>query len=248
MLVGGLTSTIEVWGMQRSALAERFRLILPDNRGSGRTRVPRDTGARSMKGFADDVRVLLDGLDLDRVHLVGASMGGMIAQTFALAYPDRVRSLVLACTSFGGPQAVAAAPDVVAKLLSSSGDGADASISVVAHPSSPTERPAAVAFYLEGKHAYPHSPEEIMRRAQAIVAFDVADEVKAITAPTLVITGAQDQIVPPENAKRLVARIPNVELVEIDQAGHIFFCEQAEQTNAAIAQFLSRHAAGTAPV
>ena len=241
VLVGGLTSTVETWGLQRTALASHFRVILPDNRGSGRTRVPDDDGTRSVDGFAADVLALLDGLELDRVHLVGASMGGVIVQAFALAHPDRLRSLVLACTTFGGPQSVPAEPSVMAKLFASTGEDTDGSISVVAHPDSPALRPDAIAFYLKGKHAQPHSAQEVASRAPAVAAFDAADAVKSIETPTLVITGAQDILVPPENSRMLAARIPNAELVEIDQAGHIFFCEQPEATNAALLDFLSRH-------
>lgn len=241
VLIGGLTSTVETWGLQRRALAERYRVILPDNRGSGRTRVRDDDGTRSIQGFADDVLVLVDGLGLDRIHLVGASMGGMIVQAFALAHPERLRSLVLACTLFGGPQAVAADPSVTAKLLEAAGDNADASLSVVAHPETTERRPEAIRFYLASKAAQPHSAEEVAQRAQAVAAFDAADRVKGITAPTLVITGKQDILVPPENSRMLAERIPDAELVEVDQAGHIFFCEQPDATNAALLSFLSRH-------
>ncbi|HBZ70031.1 MAG TPA: alpha/beta hydrolase, partial [Deltaproteobacteria bacterium] len=86
VLVGGLTSTIEVWGRQTSALAANHCVIAFDNRGSGRTRIPIDDGVRTPKRFAGDVLALLDGLELARVHLVGASMGGMIVQEFALAH------------------------------------------------------------------------------------------------------------------------------------------------------------------
>lgn len=240
VLIGGLTSTVETWGLQRQALAERYRVILPDNRGSGRTRVHHDDGTRSIQGFADDVLALIDGLGLERIHLVGASMGGMIVQAFALAYPQRLRSLVLACTLFGGPQAVAADPSVTAKLLEATGDNADASLSVVAHRETVEKRPEAIRFYLATKAAQPHTAEEVARRAQAVAAFDVADQVKDLAVPTLVITGKQDILVPPENSRMLAARIPNAELVEIDQAGHIFFCEQPDAVNNALLNFFAR--------
>ncbi len=241
MLIGGLTSTVETWGRQRAALAARHQVILPDNRGSGRTRVPGDDGRRSIDAFARDVLALLDALDLERVHLAGASMGGLIVQAFALAHPERLRSLVLACTMFGGPQAIAADPAVTAQLLEGTGDNADASLAVVAHPESAEKRPDSLEFYLASKQAQPHSAEEVAKRAQAVAVFDVADQVGAIEVPTLVITGAQDVLVPPENSRLLAERIAGAELVEIDQAGHIFFCEQPEATNAALLDFFARH-------
>ena len=241
VLIGGLTSTVETWGLQRSALAARYRVVLPDNRGSGRTRVPDDDGSRTIPEFAEDVRVLLDGLGLERVHLVGASMGGLIVQAFALRHPERLKSLVLACTTFGGPQAVAADPAVAAKLLDATGDSSDSSLPVVAHPDSQAKRPEAIRFYLDSKKAQPHSAAEVAARAQAVAAFDAADRVCDIAVPTLVITGKQDILVPAENSRMLAERIPNAELVEIDDAGHIFFCEQAEATNRALLEFLARH-------
>jgi pimeloyl-ACP methyl ester carboxylesterase len=241
VLIGGLTSTVETWGMQRPALAERYQVILPDNRGSGRTRVANDDGERSMEVFADDVLALLDGLGLDRVHLIGASMGGIIVQAFALAHPERLRSLVLACTTFGGPDAVAADPDVIAALLSATGENSDASLGVVAHPETPAKRPEAIDFYLAGKNAQPHSAEEVAARARAVAEFDAGQRVSEIRTPTLVLTGAQDILMPPRNSELLAERIPGAELVMIEEAGHIFFCEQPEATNRALLDFLARH-------
>ena len=111
---------------------------------------------------------------------------------------------------------------------------------VVVHPDSEAQRPDAIRFYLDSKKAQPHSAAEVAARAQAVAAFDVADQVREIAVPTLVITGKQDILVPPENSKMLAARIPNAELVEIDQAGHVFFCEQADATNAALLDFFAR--------
>ena len=241
VLIGGLTSTVETWGLQRPKLAERFRVLMPDNRGSGRTRVPNDDGIRTIEGFAADVLGFLDGLNLEHVHLVGASLGGIIVQAFALAHPERLRSLVLACTTFGGPQAVAADPAVTAKLLASTGVNSGASTEVVAHPETPVQRPEAIEFYLASKAAQPHSAEEVAARAKAVAAFDVADRVQEIRTPTLVITGRQDVLIPPENSRMLAERIPDSELAEIDQAGHIFFCEQPEATNKVLLDFMTRH-------
>ena len=94
---------------------------------------------------------------------------------------------------------------------------------------------------MAGKEAQPHSSDEIRSRALAVADFDVADRVREIPVPVLVLTGRQDQLIPPENSRMLAKRIPDAELVEIDQAGHIFFCEQPEATNRALLDFLARH-------
>src|SRR6188508_3002278 len=101
VLIGGLSSTIETWGPIADLLAQRYRVIRPDNRGSGRTRLEPDSGDRSMAAFAGDLLHLLDGLGLARVHLVGASMGGMIVQQFAVTWPERLLSLTIACSHCG---------------------------------------------------------------------------------------------------------------------------------------------------
>ncbi len=122
VLIGGLTAVAEYWGLQIPALAERYRVIAPDNRGSGRTLVLDDDGVRSTELFAADLLALIDGLGLERVHLIGQSMGGMIVQTFALAHPDRLRFLVIASVGPGGSDQVTAG-DAFADLEESARGG-----------------------------------------------------------------------------------------------------------------------------
>src|SRR5688572_19778922 len=150
VLIGGLSSTIETWGPLADLLAERYRVIRPDNRGSGRTRVEPDAGDRAMSAFAADIEHLLDALGLDRVHLVGASMGGMIVQQFAVTRPERLRSLTIACSHCGGAAAVAASEETVRKLVAASSGGSEAirrGLEVVAHPESFTRRQEALDYY-----------------------------------------------------------------------------------------------------
>jgi pimeloyl-ACP methyl ester carboxylesterase len=243
--VGGLTSTIETWGLQAPALAARFRLVLFDHRGSGRTRVCADDGVRTPARMAGDVRVLLDALGLERVHLIGASMGGMVVQAFALAWPERLRSLVIACSSCGGPHATPAAPEVVHAMLRGAAQDASeaerrAALAVLVHPESPARRAEGLAFYEATKKAWPHPAEEVARRALGIRGFDAWADLPRIRVPTLVVTGSDDALVPPANSRLLAERIPGAELVVVPDAGHVFFCEQAEATNRALVDFLTR--------
>jgi pimeloyl-ACP methyl ester carboxylesterase len=231
VLVGGLSSTVETWGPLAEMLARRRRVIRPDNRGSGRTRVEPDSGDRSIPTFAADVRRLLDALAVDRVHLVGASMGGMIVQQFAVTWPERLLSLTIACSHCGGDAAVAAGEETVRKLVAASSGGAEAvarGLEVVAHPDSFTLRRDALDYYQWTKETWPHSAEEISRRMAAIARYDVAEAIRAIRAPTLVVTGAQDILVPVENSRRIAERIPGARLALIDGGAHIFFLEQPE--------------------
>ena len=246
VLVGGLTSTLEVWGRQTPALSSRYCVLSFDNRGSGRTRIPTDDGVRTPRRFAGDLRALLDGLSLSPVHLVGASMGGMIVQEFALEHPSHLRSLTICCSNFGGKNAVYAGPEIARALLEGSAKDASpralrAALEVVFHPKSLEEKPEAVEFYVETKRAFPHGTEELARRAQGIASFDVFDALPRLTVPTLVLTGSHDGLVPPENAQRLAARIPGAELAVIEGGGHVFFVEQPEATNRALLGFFAKH-------
>jgi pimeloyl-ACP methyl ester carboxylesterase len=240
VLVGGLSSTIETWGRLADLLGERYRVIRPDNRGSGRTKIDRDDGDRSMPSFAGDLCRLLDALGLDRVHLVGASMGGMIVQQFAVTWPERLRSLTVACSHCGGAAAVPASEEIVRKLVAASSGGAEAvrrGLEVVAHPESFTLRREALDYYQWTKETWPHPAEEIQRRMAAIAKYDVSEAIRSIRVPTLVITGAQDILVPVENSRRIAERIPGARLALIDGGAHIFFLEQAD----AVARELIAH-------
>lgn len=241
VLVGGLTSTVETWGLQVPALAERYRVIAFDNRGSGRTRVPSDDGVRAPARMAGDVVALLDGLGLDRVHLVGASMGGMIVQEVALAHPRRLRSLVVACSTCGGPHSVRASDAVLQKMLRASGGESDESLDVVAQPAFFEARRERLDFYLETKRRWPHPAEEIARRAAGIASFDTWERLPGLVVPTLVVCGGDDVLVPPENSRILAERIPGAELVVIEGTAHVFFVEEPERTNRELLAFLARH-------
>lgn len=246
VLIGGVSSTAEVWEHQTRALAAQHRVLCPDNRGSGRTRVPEDDGVRTMERFAGDVLALLDGLELERVHLVGASMGGMIVQQFAVEHPGRLRSLVVACSHPGGALAVAPSPEAVAKLVQGQMEGASpeaerAGLEVVFHPDSLVQRPGLVEWYSAGKKRLPHTPQELQRRTEAVGGFDVSERLRELRVPTLVLTGSDDRIVPPENSRRIAAAIPGAELVVVEGTGHAFFIEKAEDANRALLAFFARH-------
>jgi pimeloyl-ACP methyl ester carboxylesterase len=246
VLVGGLTSTLEAWGKQTPALEARHCVIAFDNRGSGRTRTPTDDGVRTPQRFAGDLLALLDGLHLARIHLVGASMGGLIVQEFALSYPSRLRSLTVCCSTFGGKNAVSAAPEVARAMIEGSRPDASpqalrAALEVLFHPDSVEGKPDAVKFYTETKRAFPHAAEEIACRVRGIASFDAFDALAHLSVPTLVLTGSHDRLVPPENSHRLAARIPGAELRVIEGGGHVFFVEQPEATNRALLDFFAKH-------
>src|SRR5215469_332193 len=115
VMVRGLGSNLTAWYEQTPEFARHFRVLIFDNRGAGRTDKP--DAPYAIQQMASDTAGLLDALKIDRVALLGISMGGMIAQEFALAHQDRLSCLVLACTHFGGKEAVSAKPDVINALV-----------------------------------------------------------------------------------------------------------------------------------
>jgi len=246
VLVGGITSTLELWWAQRPALAREFRVILPDNRGSGRTRIPHDDGVRELERFAGDVLGLLDALGLERVHLVGASMGGMIAQQFAIQSPERLRSLAILCSRCGGAVSIPAAREVAEMMQrgasSEASEGeARRGLEALFHPRTFRESPEVIERFLANRRAHPHTPVELARRNQGIALWDVSDLIRHIDVPTLVMTGDADRLVPPENSDSIAERIPGAELVWVADAGHLFFQERPAATNAALLDFLRRN-------
>ncbi len=246
VLIGGLTSTLEAWGLMRPGLARHLRVITPDNRGSGRTRLDKDDGVRSPERLAGDVLVLADGLGLDRFHLMGVSMGGMIVQEFALAHGERLASLTIGCSHAGGASVVSASDEDLRAMVAGSGEGAtqearEAAMAVQIHPETPRLRADRLACFMKTKTDHPHGPEELARRIRGISQYDVHDRLPELDCPTLVMTGSHDRLVPGENSRILANRIPDAEFVEIPDAGHIFFAEQPDATNAALLDFVTRH-------
>jgi 3-oxoadipate enol-lactonase len=244
VLVGGITSSADVWGLMVPTLAERHRVVTPDNRGSGRTRMAEDDGERTPARFADDLLALIDSLRLETVHLAGASMGGMIVQEFALRYPERLRSLTIMCSTFGGPNAVAASPEVMIAMFSGAQAGAGeterlAALATQMHPDTPRKRAEQLAFFEATKRAHPHSKEELARRARGLAGFDVYDRLEKLAVPTLVMAGTHDILIPTENAKLLAQRIPDARLELIEDSGHIFFAEQPDAASAALLDFIA---------
>jgi 3-oxoadipate enol-lactonase len=246
ILIGGLTSTLEAWGLMVPELSAHYRVITPDNRGSGSTRLAIDDAVRSPERFAGDVLALADGLGLDRFHLMGVSMGGMIVQEFAVAHPERLASLTIGCSHFGGQGVVSPTDAVLRAMLGGSADGAsdeakDAAMAIQIHPETPEKRADRLAYFVGTKKAQPHSREELLNRVRGIGQFDVYDRLPELRVPTLVLTGSHDQLVPKENSSLIAGRISNASLIEISDAGHIFFAEQPQTTNAALLDFVAQH-------
>lgn len=238
LLIMGLGATSDWWWRTRPILAQRYRTIAFDNRGVGRSDVP--PGPYSIPLMASDAAAVLDAAGLDRAHVIGVSMGGMIAQEFALQYPDRVLSLVLGCTAPGGPKSVRAETSAIQLLTGRATmtreEAEEAVIPFVYSPSTPRAR---IEEDLAVRRPWYPTPAGYTAQLQAIFAWQAFDRLPHITAPTLVIHGQCDRLVPSGNGELIASHIDGAKLVLLPNAGHLFTTDQPEPAHQAMLRFLA---------
>jgi len=240
LLVMGLGSNAYGWYRTIPWLSERYQAIAFDNRGTGRSDVPE--GPYALAQMAADAAAVLDATGHDRVHVVGASLGGMIAQHFTLAYPDRVRSLVLVCTTPGGPQTVRASEAVMAGLVQGGDDPSTVyrrNAWFLYGDDTRERHPDRIEEDLVYRQKIPTTPAGYMGQLQAAMHHNAWDRLPSITAPTLVVHGDADLLIPTENGKLLASRIPGARLVLVPGAGHMLQADAGDVVREAVLDFLA---------
>jgi 3-oxoadipate enol-lactonase len=236
LLIMGLGYPSYLWHRMRPVLNERYRTVALDNRGSGQSDAP--TGTYPIALMASDAAAVLDAAGIKSAHVFGLSMGGMIAQEFALQYPERVRSLILGCTAPGGKNAVRAEKQVTDILMArgmSPEEAAKAMRPFIYDSATPLDR---VEEDLELRRKWFPKPEGYLGQLQGILAWESYPRLERINVPTLVIHGMSDQLVPPGNGELIAAKIPKAKLVLLPQASHIFTTDQPEPSKSAVMDFL----------
>jgi len=244
LMIMGLGAASALWWRTRPVLAAHYRTIAFDNRGVGRSDCP--PGPYSIPVMASDAAAVLDAAGVARAHVLGLSMGGMIAQEFALQYPARVLSLILGCTAAGGPNAVraeaAATQTLKMRATLTREEAEQAFLPFLYDDHTPRER---VEEDLVKRRPWYATPEGYTAQLQAIILWQADDRLPQITAPTLVIHGKNDRLVPPGNGERIAFRIPGAELVLLPDANHMFTTDQPEAAHAVLLRFLSEQARPT---
>jgi 3-oxoadipate enol-lactonase len=237
LLIQGLGYGGRGWGPLLGLLAEDFTVAAFDNRGFGASDVP--SGPYSVGELAEDARAVLDAAGLERAHVIGASLGGMVAQELALAHPERIDRLVLACTTPGGLasypmpaptvslmlEAPTMPPDVALRRFVENALGDGASEELVEQ---------IVAY----RTANPPDLGGWQAQAAAGATHDALDRIGGIEAPTLVIHGTEDSVVDPRNADLLADRIPGARIELLPGCGHLPFWEEPERFASPIRDFL----------
>ena len=233
------------WRYQTEALAGRFRVVAVDNRGAGQTEW--NGSPFTMSDLAGDVVAVLDFLNIERAAVLGISMGGIVAQEIALQQPDRLWALVLGCTQAGGAGDCVVQPDdevlrgFVAALMATDLEtqtelGAPYAFSARAIQ----ETPGIVEEYFADRFAFPAGPEGVQAQAAAIAGVDNCHRLGDLRVTTLVLHGEDDVVCVPANADALASAIPGAEKALLP-GGHLFLRESADQFNAAVIDFLTRH-------
>jgi 3-oxoadipate enol-lactonase len=237
LLIMGLSYPSYMWHRSRPFLAERYRTIALDNRGIGRSDVP--PGVYSIALMAADAAAVLDAAGVESAHVFGTSMGGMIAQEFALQYPSRVRSLILGCTAAGGPHAAKAEPAALQTLTRrdlTPEESKEAIIPFIYDSATPRER---IDEDMSIRMKWYPTPQGYAGQLQGIFGWEAYSRIDQIAAPTLVIHGETDRLIPPANAKLIADRIPGAKLVLLAHASHIFETDQPDAAHQVILEFLS---------
>jgi len=240
LLIMGLGATLDLWHRVTPMLSGKYRTILLDNRGAGRSDAP--PGPYSIPQMADDALAVLDAADVADARVFGASMGGMVAQELALQHPERVRTLILGCTAPGGKAGVPADREVGAALAARvtlpPGQAARVMVPFIYDASTPRGR---VDEDVAIRERTAISNEAFAAQYQAIRSWTgTIDRLGTLAMPVLVIHGETDRLVPAENGRILARAIPKAELVMIPNASHIFFTDQPEASKDALLSFLVR--------
>jgi pimeloyl-ACP methyl ester carboxylesterase len=230
LAIMGMSGTSLHWGEPfLEALREHFEVIVYDHRGVGASS-RLEGGTLTIAQMAEDADGLLTALELDSAHVLGISMGGMIAQELALARPERIRTLTLGCTYCGGEGSALAAPEVLQRLTEAmmSGDRARAlrtSWETNVSPSLADDDDAYARFLAIAAERTAALPV-IMAQMQACAAHDTSARLSGLKPPTLIVHGSADELLPVQNGRLIASRIPGSQLEILDGVGHMFFWER----------------------
>jgi len=241
LLVAGLGCDTRSWQPIIDGLSQRFKTIVFDNRGAGRSDAPKSSyGIRDM---ADDALILLDHLNVRSTNIIGHSLGGYIAQEFAIRYPERVNKLILESTA---PQSSARNNLLFQRFLEWRRDGMALEPWIWAWSFwlFPPQRFSDRCFIdthikasLDNPH--PQSIDAFKGQIEAILTHNTLDRLKKIRAETLVIEGKEDILIPLEEAEQLAKGIPACSISVVEDAGHLVHVEKPEAFIRAALDFLS---------
>ena len=244
MLINGWGGNLNSWSDHMiELLSEKYKVIMMDNRGTGRSDKPDIPYTMNM--MAADVKGVLDALCIEKAHVMGFGMGGAITQTFGKNYPETVKSLIVCGASAGGENSVSSDPQVQMDLAMIANPlpemtQQDVTIKLLyllyskEYVESNLEELVADETYSD----YPTPSFALMNQSAAIGTMDTYNHLPEMMMPVLVITGEDDKLVPAQNSENIASRIPNSKLVKIPGCGHGFLKQKTDEAAAHILAFL----------
>jgi len=243
VLISGLGYSSWQWHRMVPYLSEHFQVITFDNRGVGQSDKP--AGPYTAQMLAADTAGLLDALGIDKAVIGGHSMGGFIAQAMALDFPHKAAKLILCSTNFGGPRHIPVTPEAMKILTDVTSDALTRfknGLSVSTAPGWAEKNQEMIQKWIEWRAANPIEP--VHYQAQLAIGLGLLPEAAAfedklprLDVPTLILFGAHDKVVPPENASLLSKQIANSKVIILPDAGHFFPIEIPEAAARAIIEF-----------
>ena len=238
LLIGGIPAIADDWAPIVPGLAQGGRRVIAfDNRGCGASTVT--PGPYTTAGMAADALALLDALGVARADVFGMSLGGMIAQELAIAAPERVGRLVLGCTHAGAAHAPRMPRETGRAFAMATDDWAERMRALAPFAFASGVDGELLAAFVAKKAGDVQPPEGYAAQIAAATSHDALARLGRIRAPTLVLTGDDDRVIPGESSRPLAERIPGARLEVIAGAGHLFFVERPRETLAVLDGFLT---------
>jgi pimeloyl-ACP methyl ester carboxylesterase len=237
LLIQGMSGSHAAWGDAFLAgLGEDLDLVAYDHRGVGDS-TPQ-TDPFTIAQLADDAAGLLDALGWESAHVLGISMGGMVAQELALRHPPRIRTLTLGCTYPGGTEAQLADPALIQELAGALLSGDRELALRVGFKANLSAAFVADEAHFEPFHAMatavPVAVPVIMLQMQSVMGHDASARLESIEAPTLVVHGTEDRMLPVANGELIARLVPHARLELLEGVGHMFWWEQPERSAALV--------------
>ena len=239
MMIMGFTANRNGWMPQIPFFKKYYRVITFDNRGVGKSDKP--PGPYSTKMMADDTVRLMDLLGIEKAHIMGVSMGGMIAQELAINYPQRVTKLVLACT-YASQDETSGDTLEQAKFLQLTPEKKISAMVGLAFNKPLYRFTFALLVRVQTKFMGTSGTVGIAGQSEACRKHNTLERLPLITAPTLVIVGTGDRIIKPVSSEVIAGKIPNAKLVRIEGGSHYFSFEMKSVFNREVLNFLKSDA------
>lgn len=241
LMINGIGADRSGWALQVPAISREFTVITFDNRDVGETGPGRDPAFYPIRQFADDAAGLLDALGIESAHIVGASMGGCIAQEFAISHPGRTRSTTIICSWPQVDPWLAELWEQWEQIFRALGPvewNRTTWLWVFTHRA--YRQPGFLEGLLQSAEAYPHKQtlEMYLRQSHAAKTFDALDRLGGITAPAHVICGEEDIFTPRRYSEAIAAAIPNAKLSVMPSVGHGMFWEATDDFNELVLGFI----------